>query len=304
VLHLLYARFWHKVLFDAGLVSTKEPFQKLFNQGMITAYSYKDDNGKYYYSKDVERKGSEWYVKATGVRVNTQVEKMSKSRYNVANPDDVVRDFGADTLRLYEMFMGPVAAEKPWTDEGINGAYRFVKRVWGMFIDDNDNISSKIVEQGGDAEIDKFAQKVIKGVSEDMEKMSFNTAIAKMMELTNAIYKADKVNKSVMEAFVLMLSPIAPHMMEELWQRLGHTDTIAYAKWPTYDASQLVENEIEIVVQIMGKKRANIKVPVDATQDDVLNIAKQESRVQDFIAGKQIVKVIYVPKRLLNIVVK
>ena len=137
-----------------------------------------------------------------------------------------------------------------------------------------------------------------------MEKMSFNTAIAKMMELTNAVYKADKVNKSVMEAFVLMLSPIAPHMMEELWQRLGHTGTIAYETWPTYDASQLIENEIEVVVQIMGKKRANIKVPVDATQDEVLNIAKQESRVQDFIAGKQIVKVIYVPKRLLNIVVK
>ena len=304
VLHLLYARFWHKVLFDVGLVSTKEPFQKLFNQGMITAYSYKDDNGKYYYPKDVERKGNEWFVKATGVRVNTQVEKMSKSRYNVANPDDVIRDFGADTLRLYEMFMGPVAAEKPWTDEGINGAYRFVKRVWGMFIDENDKLSSKIVEQGGDAEVEKFAQKVIKGVSEDMEKMSFNTAIAKMMELTNAVYKAEKVNKSVMEAFVLMLSPIAPHMMEELWQRLGHTDTIAYEKWPTYDASQLIENEIEIVVQIMGKKRANIKVPVDATQDEVLNIAKQESRVQDFIKGKQIVKVIYVPKRLLNIVVK
>ena len=304
VLHLLYARFWHKVLFDAGFVSTKEPFQKLFNQGMITAYSYKDDNGKYYYPKDVERRGQEWFVKGSDVKVNTQVEKMSKSRYNVANPDDVVRDFGADTLRLYEMFMGPVAAEKPWTDEGINGAYRFIKRVWGMFIDDNDNLSAKIVEQGGDADLDKMMHKTIKGVSEDMEKMSFNTAIAKLMELTNAIYKAEKVNKIVMENFCLMLSPIAPHMMEELWARLGHNDTLAYEKWPTFDAAQLVENEVEIVVQIMGKKRANIKVPVDASQDEVLAIAKAEGRVQDFIAGKELVKVIYVPKRLLNIVVK
>ena len=304
VLHLLYSRFWYKVLFDAGLVSTKEPFKKLYNPGMITAYSYKDDNGKYYHPSEVERKGNEWYVKATGVRVNTQVEKMSKSRYNVANPDDVAKQYGADSLRLYEMFMGPVSAEKPWTDEGINGAYRFVKRVWGMFIDENDKLSDRIVDQGGDADVDKFAQKVIKGVTEDMEKMSFNTAIAKLMELTNAIYKAQKVNRSVMEAFVLILSPIAPHIGEELWQRLGHTDTIAYEKWPTYDASQLVENEVEVVVQIMGKKRANIKVPVDATQDDVLAIAKQESRVQDFIKDKQIVKVIYVPKRLLNIVIR
>lgn len=304
VLHLLYARFWHKVLFDAGLVSTKEPFQKLFNQGMITAYSYRDDNGKYYHSSEVERRGQEWYVKGSDVRVNTQVEKMSKSRYNVANPDDVVREFGADTLRLYEMFMGPVSAEKPWTDEGINGAYRFMKRVWGMFIDDNEQISAKIVASGGDEALDKLMHKTVKSVTADMENMSYNTAIAKLMELTNAIYKADKVNKTVMENFVLMLSPIAPHMMEELWQRLGHNDTLAYEKWPTFDENVLVENEADIVVQVMGKKRATVKVPVDATQDEVLQIATGESHVKGFVDGKQIVKVIYVPKRLLNIVVK
>ncbi len=304
VLHLLYARFWHKVLFDAGLVSTTEPFQKLFNQGMITAYSYKDDNGKYYHPTEVERKGNDWVVKATGVKVNTQVEKMSKSRYNVANPDDVVRDFGADTLRLYEMFMGPVSAEKPWTDEGINGAYRFTKRVWGMFVDDDDKLSSKIVDNGADESLDKLMHKTIKGVTADMENMSYNTAIAKLMELTNAIYKAQKVNKAVMEAFVLMLSPIAPHIAEELWQRLGHNETLAYAKWPTFDESALTEDEVEIVVQVMGKKRATIKVPVAATQDEVLEVAKSEPRVQDFISGKEIVKVIYVPKRLLNVVVK
>ncbi len=303
VLHLLYARFWHKVLFDAGLVSTKEPFQKLFNQGMITAYSYRDDNGKYYHPTDVERRGNDYFVKATGVKVNTQVEKMSKSRYNVANPDDVVRDYGADALRLYEMFMGPVSAEKPWTDEGINGASRFLKRVWGLFIDDDDKLAPRIVAEDGDAGLDKLIHKTIKGVSEDMEKLSFNTAIAKMMELTNAIYKTQKVNQSVMEAFVLLLSPIAPHMMEELWQRLGHTSTLAYEKWPVYDEAMLQEDEMEIVVQIMGKKRATISVPVDAEQEDVLKIAQAEPRLSDYLSGKQILKVIYVPKRLLNIVV-
>ena len=304
VLHLLYARFWHKVLFDAGLVSTKEPFQKLFNQGMITAYSYKDDNGKYYFPTEVERKGTEWYVKATGVKVNTQVEKMSKSRYNVANPDDVVKNYGADTLRLYEMFMGPVEAEKPWTDEGINGAYRFTKRIWNWFIED-DKITSKIVDNGkGDAALTKLMHKTIKGVSEDMEKISFNTAIAKMMEMLNAMYKAEKVDRFVAENFVLLLSPIAPHMMEELWNKLGHNDTLAYENWPAFDAAQLVENDVEVVVQIMGKKRAVITVPVNATQDEVAQIALNEERLQDFVAGKEIVKVIYVPKRLINIVVK
>ena len=304
VLHLLYARFWHKVLYDCGYVSTEEPFQKLFNQGMITAYSYRDDNGKYYHPTEVERKGNDWYVKDSDIRVNTQVEKMSKSRYNVANPDDVVQQFGADTLRLYEMFMGPVSAEKPWTDEGINGAYRFMKRIWGLFIDDNDAISSKFVDNGGDVEIDKLMHKTIKAVTEDMETMSYNTAIAKMMEMTNALYKAEKVNKSVMEAFVLLLSPITPHIMEELWQRMGHAESLAYAKWPTFDEAALQEDDVEVVVQIMGKKRATVKVPVGANQDDVLNIVKAEPRVQDFIAGKDIVKVIYVPNRLINIVVK
>lgn len=303
VLHLLYARFWHKVLFDAGLVSTKEPFKRLFNQGMILAYSYKDDNGKYYYPHQVEKRGDAYFVKETGVKVNTQIEKMSKSRYNVVNPDDVIKEYGADTIRLYEMFMGPVAAEKPWTDEGINGAFRFIKRVWAMFMD-GDALSDKIVENGGDVSVTKLAHKTIKSVTQDMENLSFNTAIAKMMELTNAIYKADKVDKSVMEAFVLLMAPITPHMSEELWEKLGHTDGVAYAKWPTFDENLLQEDEVEIVVQIMGKKRATVLVPVHAAQDEVFALAQKEPRVQDFIANKEIIKVIYVPKRLLNIVVK
>lgn len=299
VLHLLYARFWQKVLFDAGLVSTDEPFQRLVNQGMILAYSYRDDNGKYYYPKQVERRGNDWFVKETGVKVNTQVEKMSKSRYNVVNPDDVAKEFGADSMRLYLMFMGPIDAEKPWTSDGINGVNRFIKRVWNIFETPN-----KIQEEG-DPELTKLMHKTIKGVTEDMERLTFNTGIAKMMEMVNAIYKSDKpIAKADMESFVKLLSPLTPFMAEELWERMGHTESIAYAKWPTHDETLLVKNDMDVVIQILGKKRATLTVPVDITQDDLLALAKQEPRIQEFIAGKEIVKVIYVPGRLMNIVVK
>lgn len=299
VLHLLYARFWQKVLFDAGLVSTDEPFKRLVNQGMVLAYSYRDDNGKYYYPKQVERRGNDWYVKDTDIKVNTQVEKMSKSRFNVVNPDDVANEFGSDSMRLYLMFMGPIDAEKPWTSDGINGVNRFVKRVWNIF-----ETPDKI-QENGDAELSKLMHKTIKGVTEDMERMTFNTAISKMMEMVNAIYKSDNpIAKADMESFVKLLSPIAPFISEELWERLGHTESIAYAAWPTYDETLLVKNDMNIVIQVLGKKRATLTVPVDITQDDLLALAKDESHVREFIAGKEIIKVIYVPGRLMNIVVK
>ncbi len=299
VLHLLYARFWQKVLFDAGLVSTDEPFKRLVNQGMVLAYSYRDDNGKYYYPKQVERRGNDWYVKDTDIKVNTQVEKMSKSRFNVVNPDDVANEFGSDSMRLYLMFMGPIDAEKPWTSDGINGVNRFVKRVWNIF-----ETPDKI-QESGDAELSKLMHKTIKGVTEDMERMTFNTAISKMMEMVNAIYKSEKpIAKADMESFVKLLSPLAPFISEELWERLGHTESITYAPWPTHDETLLVKNDMNIVIQVLGKKRATLTVPVDITQDDLLALAKNESHVQEFIAGKEIVKVIYVPGRLMNIVVK
>lgn len=299
VLHLLYARFWQKVLFDAGLVSTDEPFKRLVNQGMVLAYSYRDDNGKYYYPKQVERRGNDWYVKDTDIKVNTQVEKMSKSRFNVVNPDDVANEFGSDSMRLYLMFMGPIDAEKPWTSDGINGVNRFVKRVWNIF-----ETPDKI-QESGDAELSKLMHKTIKGVTEDMERMTFNTAISKMMEMVNAIYKSEKpIAKADMESFVKLLSPLAPFISEELWERLGHTESITYAPWPTHDETLLVKNDMNIVIQVLGKKRATLTVPVDITQDDLLALAKNESHVQEFIAGKEIIKVIYVPGRLMNIVVK
>ena len=299
VLHLLYARFWQKVLFDAGLVSTDEPFQRLVNQGMVLAYSYRDDNGKYYYPKDVERRGNDWYVKGTDTRVNTQVEKMSKSRYNVVNPDDVAKEFGADSMRLYLMFMGPIEAEKPWASDGINGVNRFLKRTWNVFETDG-----KIAETGDEA-LTKLMHKTIKGITADMEVLSYNTAIAKLMEFLNAVYKSDKpVAKADMESFVLMLAPQAPHIAEELWERLGHTDSLTYAPWPTYDEAMTQDNEMEIVVQVLGKKRANIMVATNATKEDVLAAAKANENVATHLNGKEIVKEIYVPNRLVNFVVK
>ena len=299
VLHLLYARFWQKVLFDAGLVSTDEPFQRLVNQGMVLAYSYRDDNGKYYYPKDVERRGNDWYVKGTDTRVNTQVEKMSKSRYNVVNPDDVAKEFGADSMRLYLMFMGPIEAEKPWASDGINGVNRFLKRTWNVFETDG-----KIAETGDEA-LTKLMHKTIKGITADMEALSYNTAIAKLMEFLNAVYKSDKpVAKADMESFVLMLAPQAPHIAEELWERLGHTDSLTYAPWPTYDEAMTQDNEMEIVVQVLGKKRANIMVATNATKEDVLAAAKANENVATHLNGKEIVKEIYVPNRLVNFVVK
>ncbi len=299
VLHLLYARFWQKVLFDAGLVSTDEPFKRLVNQGMILAYSYQDDAGKYYYPRQVERRGNDWYVKGTDTRVNTQIEKMSKSRFNVVNPDDVAKEYGADSMRLYLMFMGPIETEKPWASDGINGVNRFVKRVWNIF-----ETPDKI-QDVGDPDLTRLMHKTVKGVTEDMERMTFNTAISKMMEMVNAIYKSDKpVAKADMESFVKLLSPLAPFVAEELWERLGHTDGISYAPWPVFDDTLLIENDMDIVVQVLGKKRAVLTVPKDITQDALLERARQDERVRDFITGKTIVKVIYVPGRLMNIVVK
>ena len=299
VLHLLYARFWQKVLYDAGLVSCDEPFKRLVNQGMIVAYSYRDDAGKYYYPKEVERRGNEWYVKGTDIRVNTQIEKMSKSRYNVVNPDEVIQEFGADSMRLYEMFMGPIEAEKPWSNDGISGVNRFLKRVWNLFETPN-----KIAETGS-FELTKLMHKTVKGVTDDMERMSYNTAIAKLMEYVNAVYKsAEPVSKNDMKTFVLLLAPQAPHIAEELWQRLGATESIAYAPWPVHDEEMTKTDTIDIVVQVMGKKRALITVSAEADKETVLKTAKENENVQAFINGKTILKEIYVPNRLVNFVVK
>jgi len=304
VLHLLYSRFWHKVLYDAGHVSCKEPFTKLFNQGMILDYSYQDDAGKYYYPDEVEKRGEKWFVKGSGKPLSVQIEKISKSRYNVVNPDTVVRDYGADSMRLYEMFMGPLERDKPWTDEGIQGVHRFLKRVWSLFIAENGELHPRIVNGGADTSMLRVLHHTMKEVTNNIEGLLFNTAIARMMEFVNAALKVDKVDRDVMEKFVLILSPFAPHMGEELWERLGHDNTLAYEPWPQYDDALLVEDTIEIPVQVNGKLRAVITVPADADKDAILAAAKADPKVAQHIQGKTIVKEVFVPGKLASIVVK
>ncbi|WJM06790.1 leucine--tRNA ligase [Paenibacillus sp. PK1-4R] len=270
VLHLLYARFWHKVLYDLGVVETKEPFYKLVNQGMI---------------------------------LGTNNEKMSKSRGNVINPDEIVNEFGADTLRLYEMFMGPLEATKPWNANGVEGMHRFLSRVWRLFInEDTGAINDKITVDGGTDEFKRTAHKTIKKVTEDLEHLRFNTSISQLMIFINDAYKADTLPREAMENFVQLLSPLAPHMAEELWSRLGHEGGISYVAWPEYDESMTVDAVVEIVVQVNGKivTRATIAKDLDAQgmQDFTMELVP----VKQALEGKTIRKVIAVPGKLVNIV--
>lgn len=306
VLHLLYARFWHKVLFDCGLVSHKEPFQKLFNQGMILAYSYKDEKGKYFRPADVEQRGDTWFVKDSDVRINTQIEKMGKSKLNVINPDDVANSHGADSLRLYEMFMGPLEATKPWQTNGITGVYSFLERFWSWVVDINtgklvDGFEDKPEDQAP-LEIRKELHKTIAKVTADIEALRFNTAIARMMEALNALRREKSVNKGVVSAFVRLLAPFAPHMAEELWQRIGNSESLAYASWPAFDPALVVENMATIAVQVNGKLRATLSLPKGSAQHDVEAAALAEDGVIRALDGKPPRKVIVVPDRIVNIV--
>ena len=270
VLHLLYARFWHKVLFDLGIVDTKEPFQRLFNQGMILG----ENN-----------------------------EKMSKSKGNVVNPDDIVESHGADTLRLYEMFMGPLDAAIAWSTEGLDGSRRFLDRVWRLFVTPEHTLAEKVVAEN-DGKLDKVYHETVKKVTEDYEKLSFNTAIAQMMIFINESYKATSIPREYVEGFVKLLNPIAPHMTEEIWSVLGHVGTVSYEAWPTYDESKLVSDTITIIAQVNGKLRARIDVPASISKDEMLDVAMAHENVQNFVTGKEIVKTIAVPGKLVNIVVK
>lgn len=280
VLHLLYARFWHKVLFDRGHVSTPEPFHKLVNQGMILGEA----------------------DPTTG-----KAEKMSKSRGNVVNPDDVVKEYGADSLRLYEMFMGPLEQVKPWSMKGVEGVFRFLGRVWRMVIDDRTEAVT-LHESVNDIEPTdeqlRMLHKTIKAVTEDINKLSCNTAISRMMEFTNFLSKEDSRPKTVLEPFVLLLSPFAPHLAEELWKTLGHDNTLAYEPWPAYDESLLVEDTVEIPVQFKGKLKARIHVPHGLTAEELQAAAEADESVQKQLEGKTIIKVIAIPGRTVNFVVR
>ncbi|MBC1211473.1 leucine--tRNA ligase [Listeria booriae] len=269
VLHLLYARFWHKFLYDIGVVPTKEPFQKLFNQGMI---------------------------------LGGNNEKMSKSRGNVVNPDDVVEQYGADTLRLYEMFMGPLEASIPWNANGLEGARKFLDRVWRLFIEEETGeINAKITPEAN-VDLEKSYHQMVKMVTEHYENLRFNTGISQLMIFINDSYKATTVPKAYAEGFVQLLSPIAPHLAEELWHRLGHTETITYEAWPTFDESKLVEDEVEIVLQVNGKVRAKVTVAKDLSREALEELARDNDKIKEEITGKTVRKVIAVPGKLVNIV--
>ena len=270
VLHLLYARFWHKVLFDLGIVNTKEPFQKLFNQGMILG------------------KGN---------------EKMSKSKGNVVNPDDIVKSHGADTLRLYEMFMGPLEASIAWSTEGLDGARRFLDRVWRLIVTDEGKRSEKIV-QTNNGKMDKVYHQTVKKVTKDYETLGFNTAISGMMTFINEGYKQDALFIEYVRGFIQLLNPIAPHMTEELWTLLGSESELAYTTWPTYDTSKLIDDTVTIIVQVNGKLRARLVLPADISKEEMEQAALEDEKVKNFIQGKEMVKVIVVPRKLINIVVK
>jgi leucyl-tRNA synthetase len=306
VLHLLYARFWHKVLFDCGLVSTKEPFQKLFNQGMILAYSYQDAAGKYYEYKDVEEKDGKAFSKSTGKELRSQVEKMSKSKYNVVNPDDVIQDYGADSLRLYELFMGPLEQVKPWQMAGVEGVSRFLARAWRLIVDEETNkLSAKIVDapSSSEPELEKLLHKTIKKVKEDTEGLRFNTAISQMMTFVNEATSAKTLPKSIATTFCQVLSPYAPHIAEELWERLGQAGLVCQEAWPAHDDRLTVDDTVTLGVQVNGKRRDEISVPKDADDKTCEAVALASPTVQKFMEGKPAKKVIVVKGRLVNIVV-
>lgn len=268
VLHLLYARFWHKFLYDLGVVPTKEPFQRLVNQGMILGDNH---------------------------------EKMSKSKGNVVNPDDIVEQYGADTLRLYEMFMGPLDASIAWSEDGLSGAHKFIKRIWNLLIDDQDRLRDRVTTEN-DGALDRIYNQTVKKVTDDFEQLHFNTAISQMMVFVNQCYKTDALPLEYVEGFVKLIAPLTPHIAEELWTKLGHVGSIAYAQWPTYDESKLEEDTVEIIVQVNGKLRAKLTASKNITKDELEKQALADEKVQHHLEGKTIRKVIVIPGKLVNVV--
>ncbi|WP_163718323.1 leucine--tRNA ligase [Mangrovibacterium lignilyticum] len=297
VLHLLYSRFWHKVLFDLGIVSTEEPFQKLFNQGMILAFAYEAQSGAKVASDLVEEKDGKYFHTQTGEEVRQIVAKMSKSLKNVINPDDVVEKYGADSLRLYEMFMGPLDDTKPWAENGVKGVSGFLGRAC-RFFGNLDNI----VEGEEDKEVLKLLQQTIIKVGDDIENLKFNTGISALMVFNNLAMKKGKVTKATAEIFAKILAPYAPHLAEELWQLYGNTDTLAYASWPVADTSLLVEDSFEYPVSFNGKVRFKLAMPMDAPKDEIEQSVLAHELAQKWLDGKTPKKVIIVPKKIINVV--
>lgn len=332
VTHLLYVRFWHQVLFDLGFVSTPEPFPKLIHQGLILGepeyQAFKNEQDEFvsfeFASKDYRdtrtgeplrivkvaevdtKKEGDFFVLSdnTSIRVECRTFKMSKSRGNVVNPDEIINDYGADALRLYEMFLGPLEANKPWNTKNIEGVVRYLRKVWREYVDEEGGLNSKIVDGKEDVETEKVLQQTIKKVSEDIEALRFNTAISQMMICVNHFQKTQKISKNTAVQYVQLLAPFAPHIAEELYSRLGYSSSIAHGVWPECDPSKLVTSQSKIVVQVNGKLRAELLCDKDASKEEVLSVAKSNERVASFLEDKELIKEVYVPGKIVNFVVK
>ena len=298
VLHLLYSRFWHKVLFDLGIVSTDEPFQKLFNQGMILAFAYETATGAKVASDLVEEKDGKYFNTETGEELKQIVAKMSKSLKNVVNPDDVIDRYGADSLRLYEMFMGPLDERKPWAENGVKGVYNFLNRAYRFFAD-----TENIVDRTEDKEVAKLLHQTIQKVEFDIEHLKFNTGISALMVFNNLAIKKGKVTKETAKTFAKILAPYAPHMAEELWSLYGNNESLAYEVWPEVDESLLKEDSFEYPVSFNGKMRFKIEIPLDMPKDEIEKTVLADERAQKWLEGKTVRKFILVPKKIINVVV-
>jgi len=317
VLHLLYSRFWHKVLFDRGVVHTKEPFQRLFNQGLIQAFVFEDPTGRLVPNDEVKENEDGTFTRvSTGEKLKQTIGKMSKSLKNVIPADDVIKEYGADTLRLYEMFMGPLDGSKPWNPRDVPGMFRFLRDCWRMIVEDDERTpqagnlrmnllpsASEMIGQKSGDETERLLHKTIKGVTQDLERMAFNTAISKLMVFKNkALEEVEQLSRSQAARFLTLLAPFAPHIAEELWSRMRHGQTIALEAWPKFDEALTQDAMKEMAIQINGKIKGRITVAADAAEEWVK--AQATEAIKADLAGKTVVKMVVVPGRLVNIVVK
>jgi leucyl-tRNA synthetase len=295
-LHLLYARFWHKVLFDLGLVSTPEPFKKLFNQGMITARSFRDARGKYYYPHEVQSQDKGWVTKEGNIPLSTQIEKMSKSRYNVVRPDDIIERFGADTLRTFEAFVGPVEKGGVWQDEHVIGVHRFLERVYQLCFDSD-------CSDQDDPKLERLVHKTIKESTTDLENLDLNTAVSKLMVLSTEFTKRQHTKESLKD-FIRLLSPFAPFLAEECWTQLGEKQSITQATWPEFDSQKVQENSVTMAVQINGKVRGTLEVELDLKKEEVMPLVQKDPKLSRLLEQREVSRVIHVPNKVLNLIIK
>ncbi|RLB53114.1 MAG: leucine--tRNA ligase [Deltaproteobacteria bacterium] len=303
VLHLLYARFWHKVLFDHGVIQSDEPFRKLFHQGMILSHAFQRPDRSLVAVDQADNVGTEdepKWVEKGGEEVTRIVAKMSKSLKNVTNPDDIIAEYGADTFRLYEMYMGPLETSKPWNTQDIHGMYRFLQRAWRLLVDET--TGEMKLRDAADEDVDKQVHRCIAGVTDDIERLGFNTAIAKMIELVNLATSRGGLTSDQATRFAATLAPFAPHLAEEIWEKLGHSPCVSTAPWPTWDPAKLQDDTVEIPVQLMGKVRSRITMAADASKDELEAAALADPKIKELIEGKTVRKVVVVPGRLVNIV--